>query len=48
MIGSASSSGIWKASSIGAPSMLAVTRPWPMPSVIELPSAYNAPCLYQL
>ncbi|MNC94438.1 hypothetical protein D3C83_112900 [compost metagenome] len=45
MIGRASVSGIWKASSIGAPSKFLVMRPWPMPSVIELPSAFRVPVL---
>ncbi len=35
----------WKAWSMGAPSKLAVIRPWPMPSVIESPSAFNFPNL---
>ncbi len=41
--GSASSSGIWNQSSTGAPSRFWVIRPWPMPSVIELPSALSSP-----
>ena len=44
-IGSASSSGIWNATSIGAPSRLPVIRPWPMPSVIEEPLAFSSPVL---
>ena len=32
-----------EASSACSPSRLAVTRPWPMPSVIELPSAFSSP-----
>ena len=43
MIGSASSSGIWKAKSTGAPSRLAVTRPWPIPSVTEEPELLSPP-----
>ena len=43
--GTASSSGIWYASSMGAPSMFAVIRLWPMPSVMELPSAWISPVL---
>ena len=39
------SSEIWKASSIGAPSRFLVTRPWPMPSVIELPWVLSSPVL---
>jgi len=42
-IGSASSSGTWKEKSGANPSRLAVMRPWPMPSVIELPSALSSP-----
>ena len=40
-IGSASSSGIWKEKSGVNPSRLAVMRPCPMPSVIELPSDFR-------
>ena len=42
-IGSASSSGTWKAKSGVKPSRLAVMRPWPMPSVIEVPSDFSTP-----
>ena len=42
-IGSASSSGIWKEKSGVKPSRLAVMRPCPMPSVIELPSDFSSP-----
>ena len=40
---SASVSSIWNAWSTGAPSRFAVIRPWPIPSVIELPSALSSP-----
>ena len=42
-IGSASSSVICQEKSGAKPSRLAVMRPWPMPSVIELPSAFSTP-----
>ena len=40
---SISSSGMRKAWSTSSPSRLAVIRPWPMPSVIEVPSARSSP-----
>ena len=41
-----SSSGMRNASSIFAPSRFPVTRPWPMPSVIELPSDLSSPVFH--
>ena len=39
----ASASGTWQAKSTSSPWRLPVIRAWPMPSVIELPSAFSSP-----
>ena len=41
--GSIYSSVTWNQPSSGAPSRFLVMRPWPMPSVMELPSALSTP-----
>ena len=46
--GMASSSGIWKATSIGAHYWLRVILPCPMPSVMDEPLDFSSPVVTQL